>query len=128
MLPDVSESFLPEPRPLMHWSGPGNISLVKINDEGSWDLLDRGSTINTVTPEFITAHSLDVCPLSDLVDDTLKINGFGGLFSQPLGYFIMRVQVEGLKGYNEDQVDLVIPDSAAFGARVPVIIGTPTVN
>ena len=69
------------PDPLMHWSGSENIACIKINDEGSWALLDSGSTINTVTPEFVKAHSLDVGPLHDLVDGTLKINGFGGLFS-----------------------------------------------
>ena len=72
--------------------------------------LDIESTINKVTLEFVKACSLDVAPLSDLVDGTLKINGFGGLFSQPLGYVIIRIQVEGLRGYNEDQVALVIPD------------------
>ena len=51
---------------LMHWSGPENIALVKINDESSWALLDSGSTIGTVIPEFDKAHSLDMGPLSDL--------------------------------------------------------------
>ena len=50
------------------------------------------------------------------------------MFSQPLGYVIIRVQVEGVKGYNEDQVALVIPDLTAFGLRVPVTLGTPTIN
>ena len=112
----------------MHWSGPENIAQVKINDEGSWALLDSGSTINAVTLEFVKVHSLDVGPLSNLVDSTLKINGFGGLFSQPLGYVIMRVQVEMVKGYDEDQAALVIPDSTAFGGSVPVTLGTTTIN
>ena len=81
-----------------------------------------------MTPEFIKAHSLDVGLLSDLVDGTLKINGFGGLFSWPLGYVIIRVQVEGVKGYNEDQVALVIPDSTTFGSRVLVTVRMPTIN
>ena len=114
--------------PLTCWSGPENIAQIKINDEGSWALLDSGSTINTVTPEFIKAHSLDVGPLSNLVYGTLKISGFGGLFSWPLGYVMIRVQVEGVKGYNEDQVALVIPDLTAFGLRVPATLGTPTFN
>ena len=38
---------------LTHWSGPENIAWVKIDDEGSWVLLDSGSTINAVTLEFI---------------------------------------------------------------------------
>ena len=81
-----------------------------------------------MTLEFIKAHSLDVCPLSDLVDGTVKINGFGGLLSWPLSYVIIRFQVEGVKGYNEDQVALVILDLTAFGPRVPVTLGTPTIN
>ena len=78
-------------------------------------LLDSGSTINAVTPEFIKAHSLDVGPLSNLVDSTLKLNGFGGLFSWSLGYVIIRVQVEGVNSYTKDQVALVILDSTTFG-------------
>ena len=69
------------PDPLTHWSGSENIAQVKINDEGSWALLDHGSNTNAVTLEFVKACSLDVGPLSDLVDGTLKINEFGGLFS-----------------------------------------------
>ena len=65
-------------------------------------------------------------PLSNLVDGTLKINGFGGWFSQPL--VIIRVQVEGVKCYKEDQVALVILDLTAFGSRVTISLGTPTIN
>ena len=71
------------PDPIMHSGGPENIAQVKIDDEGSWALLDSGSTINVVTPEFIKAHSLEVGPLSNLADGTLKINGFEGLFPNP---------------------------------------------
>ena len=81
-----------------------------------------------MTLEFVKAHSLDVGPLSNLVDGTLKINGFGGLYSQPMGYVIVRAYVEGVKGYDEDQVALFIPDSTVFGSRVPVTLVTPTTN
>ena len=111
----------------MHWSGPENVAQVKIDEDGCWALLDSGSNINALTPECIKACSWDMCPLSILVDCTLKVNGFGGLFSQPLGYVIIRVQVEGLKGYNEDQVVLVL-DSTTFGSRVPVTLATPAIN
>ena len=94
MLPEhksvLKAPFL-NPDPLMHWSRPENIAQIKIDNEGSWAPLDSGSTINAVTQEFIKAHSLDVGPLYNLVDGTLKINGFGGLFSWPLGYVIIRV-------------------------------------
>ena len=67
-------------------------------------------------------------PLSDLADSTLGINGFGGVFSQPLGYVIIWVQVEGVQGYNKDWVTLVIPDSTVFGSQVIVTLGSPTIN
>ena len=101
---------------------------IKIDGESSWALLDSGSTINVVTPEFIEAHSVDVSPLSGLSDSTLGINGFGGVFSWPLVYIIIRVQVEGVQGHNEDQVVLVVPDSTGFGSQVPITLGTPTIN
>ena len=71
---------------------------------------------------------MDIGPLSDLVSGMLGINDFGGLFSIPLGYVIIRVQVEGVQSYNEDQVALVIPDSTSFGSQVPITLGTPTIN
>ena len=43
-------------------------------------------------------------------------------------YVIIRVQLEGVQGYDKDQVALVIPDSTLFGSRVPVTPGTPTIN
>ena len=82
-----------------------------------------------MTLEFVKAYSLNVAPsLSNLVDGTLKINGFVRFCSQPLGYVIIRVQVEGVKGYNKDQVALVIPDLTAFGSRVSITLGMPTIN
>ena len=58
----------------MQWSGPENIAQVKIDDESSWALFDSCSKINAVTPEFVKACSLDMGPLSNLVDGTWKIN------------------------------------------------------
>ena len=71
---------------------------------------------------------MDVGPLSDLLGGTLGINGFGGVYTQPLGYVIISVQVQGVRGYNKDQVALVEPDSTTFGSQVLVILGTPTIN
>ena len=81
-----------------------------------------------MTLEFIEVSLLDVGPLSDLSDGTLGINGFGGVFSWPLGYIIIRVQVEGVWGNNKDQVALVVPDSIGFGSWVPVTLGTSNIN
>ena len=102
-------------------------SQVKIDGESSWTLLDSGLTINAVTPGFIKAPSLDVGPLSDLANGTLGKNGFGRIFSWPLGYVIIKVQV-GVQGYDKDQVALVVSDSTIFGSQVLVTLGTSTIN
>ena len=78
--------------------------------------MDSGSTINVMTPEFIEICSLDIGPLSDLTNGTLGINGFEAVFSWLLGYIIIRVQMEGVWGYDKDQVALVIPESTGFGS------------
>ena len=110
------------------WSRPESIATVWIDGENSWALLDSGSTITILIPEFVDVCSLDVGPLSDLSVGTLGINGFGTVFSWPLGYVIIRIQVEEAWGYNEDQVALVVLDSTGFGSQVLVTLGTPTIN
>ena len=67
-----------KPYPLTDWSGPENMAQVKIDGESSWALLDNGSTINSLTLEFIWVHSLNIGPLSVLSDSTLGINGLEG--------------------------------------------------
>ena len=40
-----------------------------------------------------------------------------------LGYVIIWVQVDGVQGYDKDQIALVIQDLPNFVARVPFILG-----
>ena len=51
-----------------------------------------------------------------------------GKAAQALGYIIIQVQVDGVQGYDEDQIALVILDTSNFTAQVPVILGTPTIS
>ena len=39
----------------------------------------------------------------------------------------MRVQIEDMPHYDEQQVVFVL-DASGFSARIPVILGTPTIN
>ena len=88
-------------------------------------LLENGMQINTIMPGFVENHSLDVWPLSDLVGGWVACVGLGNALSQPMGYVIIWVQVDGVQGYDEDQIALVIPDLSNFAAQVPMILGTP---
>ena len=36
--------------------------------------------------------------------------------------------MEGVWGYDKDQVVLVTPDSTGFGSQVPINLGTPSIN
>ena len=54
--------------------------------------------------------------------------GLGNAYARPLGYIVIQVQVDGVRGYNEDQIALVIPDFSNFAARVTIILGMPTIG
>ena len=45
-----------------------------------------------------------------------------------LGYVVFRIQIEGIKSYDKEQVALVIADDTKFGHRVPIILGTLTIH
>ena len=54
--------------------------------------------------------------------------GLGNAYTKLLGYVIIWVQLDGVLGYEEDQIALIIPDFSNFAVRVPVILGTPTIG
>ena len=41
---------------------------------------------------------------------------------------VIQVQVDGIWGYSEDQIALVILDFSNFATRVPIILGMPTIG
>ena len=47
---------------------------------------------------------------------------------QPIGYIIMRVQIDRISSYDKDQVVLVAWSSAEFAHKVPIILGMPTTD
>ena len=89
-------------------------------------LLENGAQINTIT--FAEEHSLNVGPLRDLVGGQVTCVGVWNALTQPLDYVIIWVQVDGVQGYDEDNIALVILDLSNFGVQVPVILGSPTIS
>ena len=45
-----------------------------------------------------------------------------------MGYFVIWVQVDGVQGYDEDQIALMIPDLSDFAAQVPMILVAPMIS
>ena len=91
-------------------------------------LLDNGAQVNTIMLRYINEHSLQVGQITDLMGSKVTCVGLGNAYTRPLGYVVIWVQVDGVWGYNEDQIALVIPDFSNFTTRVPVILGTPTIG
>ena len=91
-------------------------------------LLNNGTQINTIMPSYVKTHSLEMGPITDLIGRRVTCIGLGNAYTQPLDYFIVMVQVDGVQGYNEDQIALVVLDLSNFMERIPVILGTPTLS
>ena len=81
-------------------------------------LLDNGAQVNTITLKYVNEHSLQVGPITDLMGSKVACVGLGNAYTQPLGYVVIWVQVDGVQGYNEDQITLVILDFSNFATRV----------
>ena len=91
-------------------------------------LLDNGAQVNTIMAKYISDHSLQVGPITDLMGSKVTCVGIGNAYTIPLGYVVIWVQIDGVQGYDEDEIALVIPDLSNFVAQIPVILGTPTIS
>ena len=97
-----------------------NVAKVKINGESCMALLDNGTQVNTITPRYVNEHSLQVAPMTDLMGSKVTCVGLGNAYTRPLGYIVIWVQVEGVWGYNEDQIALVILDFSNLQPESPL--------
>ena len=88
-------------------------------------LLNNGAQINTVMPNYVVRHSLEIGPITDLIGRRVACIGLGNAYTQPLGYVIVRVQVDGVQGYNEDQMALVVPCLSTLWKGYPLSWALP---
>ena len=77
-------------------------------------LLHNGTQVNTVMPRYVSNHSLQVGPTTDLMGSKVTCVGLGNAYTRPLGYIVIQAQVDRVWGYNEDQIALVTPDFSNF--------------
>ena len=97
-------------------------------------LVDNGTRVNSVMPAYVCQHNLGVHPISELdhslspYGDHIPLVGLGSGQVELLGFTLMRVQIEGMPHYDEHQVLFILDDPSTFSARIPVILGTPTIN
>ena len=84
--------------------------------------------VNTIMLRYVCNHSLQVGPITNLLGSKVAYVGLGNAYTRPLDYVVIWVQVDGVQGYDENQIALVIPDFFKFAARVPVILWMPPIG
>ena len=116
------------PDPFCHFIGPKNWGEVLIDDKLTTCLLDNGSQLNFVTPAYAHERGMDILSLDTLAKEIggqlppIAVMGAGMV--KPEGFVIMNVRVPCVRGYNEDQIAIVLEDPEMKDC--PVVLGTPT--
>ena len=117
------------PDPYCWFIGPKNWGKALIDEELMTCLLDNGSQLNIITPAYARKQGMDIMSLDSLTQEVggklPPILGIGSIMVDPEGFVMMNVKVPCVKGYNEDQIAIVMDD---LGMKdCPVILGTPTI-
>ena len=109
--------------------GPKNLGKALIDDELTTCLLDNRAQLNFITPAYAQEQEMDIMSLDYLAQEiggpVPPIRGIGSIPVEPIGFVMMNVKVPCVKGYDEDQVTIVMDDPDMSGC--PVILGTPTI-
>ena len=90
--------------PAAHWLGPKTLVELTVEGRNFMALVDSGCQVNTITPALVQQYRFPILPLEDLVDYPVNLVGLGGMCTNPIGFVILRVQVWGITGYDEDAV------------------------
>ena len=77
---------------------------------------------------YVHEHSLGMGPITDLMGSKVTCVGLGNTYTRPLGYIVIPGSGRWSSGLDEDQIALVILDFSKFAARVPIILGMPTIS
>ena len=92
-------------------------------------LLDNWSQLNFITPAYAHKWGMDIMYLDSLAQEVggniPPILGIGGIMVNPEGFVMMNVKIPCVKGYNEDQIAIVMDDLGMKDCLV--ILGMPTI-
>ena len=119
---------------LSRWLGMENLGFAILDGIRTRVLVDNGTRVNSLMPAYACQHNLGVHPISELdhslnpYGDHILLVELGSGQAELLGFTLIRVQIEGMPHYDENQVVFILDDPSAFSARIPVILGTPTIN
>ena len=85
-----------------------------IDGELATYLLDNGAQLNFITPAYARKWGMDIMSLESLAQEVggkiPPIAGIGGIMVNQEGFVMMNVQIPCVKGYNEDQIAIIMDD------------------
>ena len=117
------------PDPYCQFIGPQNWGKTLIDNELVTFLLDNGSQLNFITPAYARKWGMDIMSLDSLAQEVggkiPPILGIGDIMVDPEGLVMMNVKIPCVKGYNEDQIAIVMDDPGMKNCLV--IPGIPTI-
>ena len=117
------------PDPYCRFIGHKNWGEDLIDGELTTCLLDNGFQLNFITTAYAHKQGMDIMSLDSLTQEVEgklpPIIGIGSIMVDPEGFIMMNVKVPCVKGYNEDQIAIVMDDPGMKDC--PVILGTPTI-
>ena len=117
------------PDPYCQFIGPKSLGEALIDGELATCLLDNGAQLNFITPTYARKWGMDIMSLESLAQEIggkiPPIVGIRGIMVKPEGFVMMNVQIPCVKGYNEDQIAIVMDNLGLKGC--PVILGMPTI-
>ena len=117
------------PDPYCRFISPKNLGEALIDGELTTCLLDNGAQLNFVTTAYAHQQGMAVMSLESLAKEiggkVPPIFGIGDIKVEPEGFVMMNVQIPFVKGYNEDQIAIIMDNPGM--KDFPVILGTPTI-
>ena len=123
-----SVSYL-NPDPYCWFIGPKNWGEALIDDELVTCLLDNGSQLNFITPAYAHKQGMDIMSLDSLAQEVggkiPPILGIGSIMVDPEEFIMMNVKIPCVKGYNKDQIAIIMDDLGMKNCLV--ILGMPTI-
>lgn len=125
--PHQPQPFAPTD-PRSRWVGPEHLAKITVNGVPATALIDGGAQVNAVTSRFQEEHGLPLYPLSELLAGDITIVGNAGVRTSPKGFTLAKIRIEGIAGYEEENVLLVQDDDSLKGEQVPIVLGTCTIN
>ena len=117
------------PDPYCQFIGPKNLGEALIDGKLVTCLLDNEAQLNFITPAYTLKWGMDIMSLDSLAQEIggriPPIVGIGGIMVKPEGFVMMNVQIPCVKGYNKDQIAIVMDNPGL--KDFPVIRGMPMI-